>query len=121
MRRALLPFVSSLAVAMILSAAPALGAADDDIPGSPLGAETISNSVNPGSDANDVFSISVASGQEIRVECTTKAGQVAKGTLRLLIPSTPSLAAAAGSSTTYSLVTYSMSSYTTLYGVADFT
>ncbi|MHB1343588.1 MAG: hypothetical protein ACYCX3_04455 [Thermoleophilia bacterium] len=57
MRRLLFPAAIMVFVALLLAAAPALGAADDDIPGVPLGGAKISNSVNPGSDTHDVFSI----------------------------------------------------------------
>lgn len=120
MRRLLFPAVIMVFVALLLSAAPALAAADDDIPGVPLGGAKISNSVNPGSDANDVYSIVVGAGQEIHVECTTEPGTEAKGGFRLLTPSTLTMAGALAEPTTYQLSKYSMSSYTTLYTQAEF-
>ncbi len=120
MKRLLLVAVIVALTAPLLSADPALGVADDDIPGVALGGATISNSVNPGSDRHDIFSIVVGAGQEIHVDCTTKAGSVAKGAFRLLTPSTPSMAAALAEATTYQITKYSMSSYTSLYTQAEF-
>lgn len=106
---------------LLLPSAPAYAAADDDVPGVPLGGATISSTVSPGSDRNDVYSIDVGAGHEIRVLCVTKAGVEAKGALRLLAPATPSMAAALAQTTTYQLSKYSMSSYSMLYSEADFT
>ncbi len=120
MRRLVFPAAIVLSLALLFPAAPALGAADVDIPGVPLGGSVVSDSVNPGSDSHDVFSIVVGAGQEIHVKCTTKTGTEAKGNLRLLVPSAPSVGAALAAPTTYVLTNYGMSSYTTLYTRAEF-
>lgn len=120
MKRTLLTVLSVLCVVLLSPAAQALGATDDDIPGIALGADTVSQSVSPGSDRYDVFSITVEAGQEIHVDCTTKTGDSAKGRFRLLIPGTPSMAAALASPTTYSYGAYSMSASSFLYTQAEF-
>lgn len=81
MRRLVFPVAIVLFLALLLPA-PALGAADDDIPGVTLGGSKVSDSVNPTSDHHDVFSIVVGAGQEIHVKCVTKTGSEAKGNFR---------------------------------------
>lgn len=89
-------FVVSLMFLLALPPFPASAAADDDIPGVPLGVGAPHTDRVTATDRHDVFAIYLTEGEEVNIVCMPEGPDSAKGRLHFLVPEVPSLAASSG-------------------------
>jgi hypothetical protein len=79
---------------MLVLAAPAFAAGDDDIPGASLAIGGSTSGTVSSSDANDVYSVYLTAGEEVHVRCDPGSASGSKGSFRLLVPGASSIASA---------------------------